>query len=69
MLEKAKAFQEYVKRFECSIEELSRRFSMDRSTVSNMLRLLELPQAVKSDLQSDKISGGHAQAPAVVERR
>jgi len=62
VLEKATAFQEYLKRFECSIEELSRRFSMDRSTVSNMLRLLELPQAVKSDLQSDKISGGHARA-------
>lgn len=60
VLEKATAFQDYVNRFQCSIEELSRRLSLDRSTVSNMLRLLELPEAVKSDLLSDKISGGHA---------
>jgi ParB family transcriptional regulator, chromosome partitioning protein len=62
VLEKATAFQDYLKRFECSIEELSRRLSLDRSTVSNMLRLLELPEAVKTDLLSDKISGGHARA-------
>jgi ParB family chromosome partitioning protein len=62
VLEKATAFQEYLKRFECTIEDLSRQLSLDRSTVSNMLRLLELPQAVKSDLLSDKISGGHARA-------
>ena len=62
VLEKATAFQDYLKRFECSIEDLSRRLSLDRSTVSNMLRLLELPEAVKSDLLSDKISGGHARS-------
>ncbi|MDB5345437.1 MAG: ParB/RepB/Spo0J family partition protein [Schlesneria sp.] len=62
VLEKATAFQDYVNRFQCSIEDLSRRLSLDRSTVSNMLRLLELPEAVKSDLLSDKISGGHAKS-------
>ena len=62
VLEKATAFQNYLKRFECSIEELSRRLSLDRSTVSNMLRLLELPDSVKADLHSDKISGGHARS-------
>ena len=60
VLEKATAFQDYLNRFGCSIEDLSRRLSLDRSTVSNMLRLLELPDAVKTDLLSDKISGGHA---------
>lgn len=62
VLEKATAFQDYLKRFECSIEDLSRRLSLDRSTVSNMLRLLELPTEVKSDLHADKISGGHARS-------
>ena len=62
VLEKAIAFQEYLKRFGCTIEELSRRLSFERSTVSNMLRLLELPEAVKTDLRSDKISAGHARA-------
>lgn len=62
VLEKATAFQDYLKRFDCTIEDLSRRLSLDRSTVSNMLRLLELPDAVKADLHADKISGGHARS-------
>lgn len=62
VLEKAIAFQGYLERYGCSIEELSRRLSLDRSTVSNMVRLLELPEAVKADLRSDKITAGHARA-------
>ena len=62
VLEKAIAFQDYLKRFGCTIEDLARRLSLERSTVSNMLRLLELPETVKSDLRSDKITAGHARA-------
>lgn len=62
VLEKAIAFQGYLERYGCSIEELSRRLSLDRSTVSNMVRLLELPEPVKADLRSDKITAGHARA-------
>jgi len=62
VLEKAQAFQDYLKRFGCTIEDLARRLSFERSTVSNMLRLLELPEPVKVDLRSDKISAGHARA-------
>lgn len=67
VLEKATAFQDYLKRFGCTIEDLARRLSFERSTVSNMLRLLELPDAVKSDLRSDKISAGHARAILAVK--
>lgn len=62
VLEKAGAFHDYVQRFSCTIEELSRRLSLDRSTVSNMLRLLELPEEVKADLGADRITAGHAKA-------
>ena len=62
VLEKAQAFQDYVDRFGCTIEELGKRLSMDRSTVSNMLRLLELPEAVRQLLHEEKITGGHAKA-------
>jgi ParB family chromosome partitioning protein len=34
----------------------------DRSTISNCLRLLELPEAVKLAMQERKISAGHARA-------
>lgn len=67
VLEKAIAFQDYLKRFSCTIEDLARRLSFERSTVSNMLRLLELPDQVKGDLRSDKISAGHARAILAVK--
>ena len=61
-LEKAEAFRTYLDHFQCSIEELSKQLSMSRSAVSNMLRLLELPEPVKRALQEGKISAGHARA-------
>ena len=61
-LEKAMAFQDYRDRFGCSIEELAKKLSMKRSTVSNFLRLLELPDVVKESLSQDRISNGHARA-------
>ena len=67
MLEKAQAFQDYVERFGCTIEELAKRLSLDRSTVSNMLRLLELPELVRQLLREEKISAGHAKAIVPLE--
>lgn len=62
VLEKAAAFRDYLQRFGCSIEELAGRLSMNRATVSNYLRLLELPDPVKQALQREQISNGHARA-------
>ncbi|MFV0445226.1 MAG: ParB/RepB/Spo0J family partition protein [Planctomycetaceae bacterium] len=61
-LEKAQAFREYLSHFECSVEELAKQLSMSRSTVSNLMRLLDLPEAVRNVLQQGKISAGHARA-------
>ena len=62
VLEKAQAFHDYLQRFGKTIEELAKQLSLDRSTVSNMVRLLDLPEAVKQSLRSDKISAGHARS-------
>lgn len=62
VLEKAQAFQDYISRFDSTMEELAKRLSMNRSTLSNYLRLLELSDPVKKALSSDKISNGHARA-------
>ncbi|MFN9717559.1 MAG: ParB/RepB/Spo0J family partition protein [Planctomycetota bacterium] len=62
VLEKARAFKEYLDRFGGTIEDLARQLSMSRANVSNMMRLLELPDAVQKMLRADKISGGHARA-------
>lgn len=61
-LEKAQAFREYIQHFECSVEELAKQLSMNRSTISNLMRLLDLPEPVRNVLQQGKISSGHARA-------
>jgi ParB family chromosome partitioning protein len=62
VLEKAQAFASYLQQFGRTVEELAKQLSLDRSTVSNLLRLLDLAEPVKQSLRTDKISGGHARA-------
>ncbi|HEY2250965.1 MAG TPA: ParB/RepB/Spo0J family partition protein [Planctomycetaceae bacterium] len=61
-LEKAQAFQDYLDKFGGTIEELAAKLGKNRSTVSNCLRLLELPDFVKISMGSGRISAGHARA-------
>lgn len=62
VLEKAEAFREYLDHFESTIEELAQHLSMNRSTVSNILRLLDLAEPVRNAVKANLISGGHARA-------
>ena len=62
VLEKAAAFKDYLDRFGGTIEDLGRQLSLNRATVSNMMRLLELPEAIQQLVRENKITGGHAKA-------
>jgi ParB family chromosome partitioning protein len=61
-LEKAASFREYLQRYQCTQEELASRLRIDRSTVANLIRLLELPGAVQEAVRAAAISAGHARA-------
>jgi ParB family chromosome partitioning protein len=61
-LDKAGAFRDYLSRYGGTQEELASRLGLDRSTVSNLIRLLELPEDVQDALRSKKITQGHARA-------
>lgn len=61
-LEKAASFQSYIETYGCSKEELAARVQVDRSTVSNLIRLLELPKEVQASIRSGALSQGHARA-------
>ena len=61
-LEKAASFKQYLATWSCTQEELAKRLSIDRSTVANLIRLLELPEAVQKRLRDGAISMGHARA-------
>ena len=61
-LEKAASFQRYLDQYGGTQEELAGRLKLDRSTVSNLIRLLELPAGVQDALRRGKITPGHARA-------
>jgi ParB family chromosome partitioning protein len=61
-IDKASAFREYLSRYGGTQEELAGRLGLDRSTVSNLIRLLELPEAVLDAVRTNQISQGHARA-------
>ena len=61
-LEKAVAFRDYLVHYGGTQEELAGRLGLDRSTVSNLIRLLELPEEVQEAVRSKRISQGHARA-------
>ncbi|MFM8635146.1 MAG: ParB/RepB/Spo0J family partition protein [Planctomycetia bacterium] len=61
-LEKAASFRQYLSTWNCTQEELAKRLSIDRSTVANLIRLLELPDSVQKRLRDGALSMGHARA-------
>lgn len=61
-LEKAAAFRNYLDLYGGTHEELAARLALDRSTVSNLMRLLELNEEVQVMTRRGEISQGHARA-------
>lgn len=61
-IEKALSFRRYLEQYECTQEDLAQRLKIDRSTVANLVRLLELPDVVLQAVQEGDISAGHARA-------
>ncbi|WP_240491336.1 ParB/RepB/Spo0J family partition protein [Pirellula sp. SH-Sr6A] len=61
-IEKAMSFKRYISEHKCTQEELASRLKIDRSTIANMMRLLELPEAITDAIQREEITAGHAKA-------
>src|SRR3954452_9825100 len=61
-LEKATAFRDYLAKYGGTQEELAGRLGLDRSTVSNLIRLLDLPAEIQDAVRNKKITQGHARA-------
>jgi ParB family chromosome partitioning protein len=61
-VEKALSFKRYLDEHGCAQEDLARRLEIDRSTIANLIRLLELPEPVLENLRVDRLSAGHARA-------
>lgn len=61
-IEKALSFRRYIDEHRCTQEDLAGRLKIDRSTIANLMRLLELPDSIQEALQTGQISAGHARA-------
>jgi ParB family transcriptional regulator, chromosome partitioning protein len=61
-IEKALSFKRYLDEHHCTQEDLAQRLKIDRSTIANLMRLLELPSMVLDALRKGSITAGHARA-------
>src|SRR4030042_4607216 len=66
-IERAKAFERLVREFSLSTADISERIGKSQPYVSNTLRLLRLPDALKDGLLSGVITEGHARALAAID--
>ncbi len=61
-LEIAQAYQRLIDEQKYTHQELAEKVGMDRTSVTNYLRLLKLPREIQDDIVEEKISMGHARA-------
>ena len=61
-LEEARALQRLILEFEVTHEEAAQAVGRSRAGVSNLLRLLELPEAVRALVEGRQLDMGHARA-------
>ncbi len=61
-IEVAKAYKQLIEECNLSQEQVAEKVGKDRTTITNSIRLLKLPQEVQNSLIKNEISAGHARA-------
>lgn len=61
-LERAKAYQRFIRSFNLTQTDAAKRLGEDRTVIANHIRLLDLPDEIKSMLSDGRLSMGHARA-------
>lgn len=61
-MEIAGAYQRLISECNLSTEDVAQKVGKDRSTVTNFVRLLKLPERIQEGIRKEKISMGHARA-------
>jgi ParB family chromosome partitioning protein len=59
-IEKAQGFRDYLDRFKLTQEQLAERIGIDRTSISNLLGLLNLPSEVQDWVRAGQLTLGHA---------
>ena len=63
-IEEALAYQKWLEDTGTTQETLAKNLGKERSTITNMLRLLKLPQVIQKDLIEERLTMGHARVLA-----
>ena len=66
-IEEAQAYRSLVDHFGISQEDVAKRVGKNRTTVTNALRLLKLPDEVQRDIVEERLTMGHARALLALE--
>jgi len=61
-IEKAMSFKRYLDEHQCKQDDLAGRLKIDRSTIANLIRLLDLPEEIQSEVGAGRLTAGHARA-------
>jgi ParB family chromosome partitioning protein len=61
-LEEAAAYQQLIEDFELTHDDVATRVGKSRATITNILRLLQLPPTIQRHLQEGSLRMGHARA-------
>ena len=67
-IEEARGYQRLLGEFSLTHQEVADAIGKDRSTITNLLRVLTLPEHVQQLVESGKLSAGHARALAGMEQ-
>jgi ParB family transcriptional regulator, chromosome partitioning protein len=59
-MEQARAYERLSRDFQMTQEQMATRTGKDRTSISNFLRLLRLPEAVQKSVEAGELSFGHA---------
>lgn len=68
-IEEAEAIESLMDEFGLTQDEASKRIGRSRSSVANLLRLLDLPDSVREYVSSGALSAGHAKAILALENK
>jgi ParB family chromosome partitioning protein len=66
-IEEALAYRELQEKYELTQEEVAGRCGKERSSITNSLRLLLLPEEIRGDIIEGRLSMGHARALLAIE--
>ena len=66
-IEQANAFQRLITECNLTQDEVAQKIGKDRTTITNILRLLKLPQIIQESVEKGEISVGHARTLVSVD--